>query len=289
MTRLHLIRRLQACVLVALGAAACGDSTGTGRATLTVALTDAPDAYFQKVMVGIGEIEIISASGAPTSMVASGGPYDLLMLQNGATASLASLDLEPGTYLQLRLVINSVDVTLADGFSFADGAQSMGVIIPSGAQTGIKINLSSADGDAQSAGVEIRPGETVLVIDFDVSQNFVLLGNPDPGGVINGVLFTPLLRATVLDIAGSIAGSVSGAGGLSGITVMAEQTDSGLMEELQTSTATALTDANGNYQIMFLAPGTYDVTVKDQTTNPLSLSVTVGDGQDVTAQDFTIQ
>ncbi|MCH7717608.1 MAG: DUF4382 domain-containing protein [Gemmatimonadetes bacterium] len=288
MTRLHLIRRLQACVLVALGAAACGDSTGTGRATLTVALTDAPDAYFKSVMVEIGEIEIISASGAPTSIVASGGPYDLLMLQNGATASLASLDLEPGTYLQLRLVINSVDVTLADGFSFADGAQSMGVIIPSGAQTGIKINLDGADGDAQSAGVEIRPGETVLVIDFDVSQNFVLLGNPDTGGVINGVVFTPLLRATVLDIAGSIAGNVSVPVGVdpSGITVMAEQTDSGLLEALQTPTATALTDANGNYQIMFLAPGTYDVKVEGQAT---SLSVTVGDGQDVTAQDFTIQ
>ena len=287
MTRLHLIRRLQACVLVALGAAACGDSTGTGDARLTVALTDAPNDYLQSVMVTIGEIEIISASGAPTSMPVAAGPYDLLMLQNGATASLASLIVEPGTYLQLRMVITSVDVTLKTGYSFADGAQSMGVIIPSGAQTGIKINLDGADGDAQSAGVEILPGETVLVIDFDVSQNFVLLGNPDTGGVINGVLFTPLLRATVLDVAGSIAGMVSVPTGVdpSGITVMAEQTDSGLMEALQTPTATALTDASGNYQIMFLAPGTYDVKVEGQAT---SVSVTVVDAQDVIGVDFTI-
>ena len=287
MTRLHLIRRLQVCALIALGAIACGDSTGTGDATLTVALTDAPNDYLQSVMVTIGEIEIISASGAPTSMPVAAGPYDLLTLQNGATASLASLIVEPGTYLQLRMVITSVDVTLKTGYSFADGAQSMGVIIPSGAQTGIKINLDGADGDAQSAGVEIRPGETVLVIDFDVSQNFVLLGNPETGGVVNGILFTPLLRATVLDVAGSIAGMVSVPTGVdpSGITVMAEQTDSGLMEALQTPTATALTDASGNYQIMFLAPGTYDVKVEGQAT---SVSVTVVDAQDVIGVDFTI-
>jgi len=284
MTRLHLIRQLGVFALVAFAITACGNSTGTGDARLTVALTDAPDAYFQSVMVGIGEIEIISASGTPTSMPVGAGPYDLLTLQNGATASLASLNVEPGTYLQLRMVITSVDVTLKDGYSFASGAQSMGVIIPSGAQTGITINLDGADGDAQSAGVEIRPGETVLVIDFDVSQNFVLLGS-EMVGIMNGVVFTPLLRATVLDVAGSIAGSVSGTGDLSGIEVMATQTNSGLMEALQTQTATALTDANGNYQIMFLAPGTYDVKVAGQAT---SVSVTVGDGEDVTGLNFTI-
>jgi len=63
----------------------------------------------------------------------------------------------------------------------------------------------------------------------------------------------------------------------------------GVIEELQTKVATALTNTDGSYIIRFLAPGTYNVTVEGVTTVPGSRSVTVGEAQAVTGVNFTIQ
>ena len=35
---------------------------------------------------------------------------------------------------------------------------------------------------------------TVVLVDFDVNQNFVLQGNPDSPSGIQGMLFTPTLK-----------------------------------------------------------------------------------------------
>lgn len=281
--------RFLAVPLAMAGATACGDSTGTG-ATLTVALTDAADTLLQSAVVEIGEIQIIPASGSPVTLSTDGGTHDLLALQGGVTADLATLDIDPGTYLQLRIVVSAATVTLKPGITFNDGTDTKDLVVPSGAQSGIKINLDAADGDAESEGIDIVAGETILVVDFDVSQNFVVQGNADTAAGINGILFTPLLRATVRNVAGSIAGAVTTAAdgsAVEGATVRAVQTQSGLMEELQTAEATAVTDAAGSYRIMFLAPGSYEVTVDNLTTEPASRSVTVGEGEDVTGVDFT--
>ncbi|MFQ6045958.1 MAG: DUF4382 domain-containing protein [Gemmatimonadales bacterium] len=281
--------RFLAVPLAMAGATACGDSTGTG-ATLTVALTDAADTLLQSAVVEIGEIQIIPASGSPVTLSTDGGTHDLLALQGGVTADLATLDIDPGTYLQLRIVVSAATVTLKPGLTFNDGTDTKDLVVPSGAQSGIKINLDAADGDAESEGIDIVAGETILVVDFDVSQNFVVQGNADTAAGINGILFTPLLRATVRNVAGSIAGAVTTAAdgsAVEGATVRAVQTQSGLMEELQTAEATAVTDAAGSYRIMFLAPGSYEVTVDSLTTEPASRSVTVGEGEDVTGVDFT--
>jgi hypothetical protein len=34
----------------------------------------------------------------------------------------------------------------------------------------------------------------VVLVDFDVDQNFVIQGNPETPAGINGILFTPVLR-----------------------------------------------------------------------------------------------
>jgi len=276
-----------AALALALAAAACSDAAGTGEARLTVALTDAPDSLLQSATVEIGKIEIIPASGSPITLTASGGSADLLALQNGVTKSLATLSIPAGRYLQLRMVVNSATVTLKSPYTFNDGSRTKSLVVPSGAQTGIKINLDAADGEP-GAGVDIVPGETILLVDFDVSQNFVVQGAPGTPAGINGYLFTPLLRAVVQNVAGSIAGTLSGAS-VANRTVRADQVDAGVIEELQTKVATAVSDSAGRYTIRFLAPGTYTVSVPGATTAPASRSVTVGKGQAVTGVDFTIQ
>lgn len=270
---------LSTAALAAL-AVACGDATGGGSSQLTVQLADAPSDLYASAVVEIGRIEIIPADGPPIVLTENGGTHDLLDLQNGVTADLASLPIESGTYLQLRLVVNGATVTLAEGLTFNDGSQSKDLLIPSGAQTGIKINLN----DEGQAGVAIVPGQTILVVDFDVSQNFIIQGAPGTPSGITGVLFTPLLRAVVRNVAGSIAGSVTVAGSpLADSTVRAQLTEPGTIDALQTAEATASTDASGAYKIWFLAPGTYAVSVDGRSG---SQTVVVGEAENVTGVNF---
>ena len=292
--KLKTFGRLAVSASILLGAAACGDSTGTGDATLTLLLTDAPDPIYQNVWVTIGEIEILGSDGPPVLITSMGGDdIDLLKLQKGVTIALGSVDLKSGTYNQLRMVITEASIKLQDGLFFTDGTDSTNLIIPSGAQTGIKINLDAAAGNGSTSGIVINPGVTILVVDFDVTQNFKILGSPDAPGGIQGVLFTPLLRAVVENVAGSISGTVSvdGTGSVENASVHAilSSSDAGVIAELQTSEGTGIIAADGTYEINFLSPGTYDVTVAatDDTNASVTKEVVVVAATDVTA-NFTV-
>ena len=171
--------------------AACSDSTGMGTSTVSVLLTDAPADYIGAAMVDIGAVELLGGAGGPVVLSADGtdGMVNLLDLQGAATTALANMEVEAGTYTQLRLVVETASVTLASGTQFTDGTTSADLTVPSGAQTGIKLNLRAGDAAGTQGGVGIVPGETVLVVDFDVNQSFVIQGNPStPAGGHRGVL-----------------------------------------------------------------------------------------------------
>lgn len=275
--------------LLAAGLAACDGGVGLGRnARLTVALTDAPSDYFASATVDIGEIEIVPAGdGPPIMLTDDGGTHDLLDLEGDVTADLATLDIDPGSYVQLRLKVEGAGVELANDLEFADGSTARNLFVPSGAQTGVKVNLRSADGE-DAAGLEITPGETILVVDIDVSQNFVIQGDPDTPAGIKGVLFTPLLRTVVQNVAGSISGTVTSDvddDGLEGETVRAVLQNSDEPEELQTDEVTAVTEDDGSYTIDYLSPGTYEVGVVDFSAE--SRTVTVEEDEDVTGINFS--
>ena len=216
------------------------------------------------------------------------GPVNLLELQNSATMLLAEADIEPGSYSQLRLIVESASVELIGGYTFVGGESVMDLKVPSGAQTGIKLNLRAGDDGEEGDGpLEIVPGEMVLVIDFDVSRSFVIQGNPETPAGIKSMSFK--------DAAGSIAGTVSttvDSTRVDSLTVTAEPVDDGDLEEYQTQTATTMTAADGTYTLRFLVPGTYTVTVTPPDTtvvsSPDSTSVAVGFGENVTAIDFAL-
>lgn len=282
---------------------ACDDEDATSpnptdeTATLTVALTDASDVMFESATIEVGEIRVTREGGAAVVLTDAGGEHDLLELQDGVMADLATLDIEPGRYLQLRLEVLSASVTLADGFEFADGSTTRELTVPSGAQSGIKVNLSGADGASGAAGVEIASGESILIVDVDVAQNFVVQGPTDDPLAIQGVLFTPLLRATLQDVAGSISGTVEYSSATPAdetefATVTADLTASTLLEEMQTDMVSTTVGEDGTYTLWFLAPGDYDVSAAatidgtDYTDGPQS--VTVGEGEAVAGVDFTL-
>jgi hypothetical protein len=293
-----------AALTLGLAVAGCGDSTGPDApATFKVMLTDGPAEYLASANVEIGEVWAIQAGGPPILLNSEGGSYDLLELQNGVMAELASAELDASIrILQLRLHVESADVTLGAGYMFASGENTQDLFIPSGAQTGIKINLRADEGNEDGAGVDLVPGETILaVVDWDVKQNFVFTGDTSDPTMMPDVLFTPLLRATVEDVAGSISGTITYASATpdeedeyADIEAMLTSSDVPVAE-METATASAVAAEDGTYTVYFLAPGTYDVSASatiDGTTYPVApvapLSVEVGDSEDVTGVDFTL-
>lgn len=180
-----------ALLIIATG---CADSAGPkGDARIRVLLTDAPSdviasaevwissAYLTPLPDGGERVNLLDASTGSRS-------YDLLQLRDGVTADLTGVvTVESGEYHQLRLIVDSAFITLAEGFAFNDGTTTRSLMVPSAAQTGIKVLLTDP--------VDAQPGDLVtLIVDFDVDRNFVIQGNPDTPAGIHGILFTPVLE-----------------------------------------------------------------------------------------------
>lgn len=271
------MRQLRWCVAgaaVALALAGCGSNQDTSAyGYVTVRLTDAPPGSVpvQSATVWISRVELVGGdSMSSPHFVVSDTPavYDLLNLQGGVSALLGSDSIPVGSYEQLRLIVDSGEVTIGPGVTFSDGSTTKSFKVPSGMQTGIKVNFGGP--------VQVHPGEQVLVVDFDVSRSFVFTG---PSGGPFKALFKPVLHGTVSNVAGSIAGTSS-----------PDTLHAQLFAILGTDTvATALADTmTGAYKFWFLAPGTYTVSDTAPGYKNATQTVTVGPGQDVTGVDFTL-
>jgi hypothetical protein len=183
---------------------ACDDAVGPmdGPAQLRILLTDAPADYLASADVCISRVYLVPGEDREDGEGDGNGPnwvdlfndsaeplcYNLLELRDGITADLTdAVEVDPGEYGQLRLVVSSAEVTLADPYEFNDGDVTRPLFIPSGMQTGIKVLLNES--------IEAEDGTlTTLIVDFDVNENFVLQGNPDTPAGIHGILFTPVLK-----------------------------------------------------------------------------------------------
>ncbi len=254
------------------GLAACSDSTGgSATGTVSVRLTDAPIDNVQSATVWISKVYLLGSADDENSRVTISEDkveYNLLSLQNGVTASLGSAEIPVGSYAQLRLVVDSAKIVLKAPLTFADGSSSRTLFVPSGSQSGLKVNFA--------VPVQVTPGQTVLVADFDVLRSFVFTG---PSGAPTGAQFKPVIHATVQNVAASIAGTVTPASekaGLAAVSVVSGDT-----------VATALADpATGAYKLWYLPPGTYNVlakgTVEGSVFTATKANVVVGPSQDLT-------
>ncbi|HET7499451.1 MAG TPA: DUF4382 domain-containing protein [Kofleriaceae bacterium] len=164
------------------GSADAGAQVGSTQSSAThldVKLTDAP-AAFDSVFVTISQVRISTAAGW-VSLSEQPQRFDLLTLRDDATALLGGTDLAPGSYNQLRLIVDSASVVVGGVESALD--------VASGAQTGLKLNLDT----------EIVAGMTyTLVIDFDADKSIKSTGH--------GYLMTPVIKVKSLNGAPSPSG-----------------------------------------------------------------------------------
>lgn len=251
----------------ALALGACenlSDPVSGSSGGVSILLTDAPG-DLQEAWVEVTEIYLQGESDDDAGRVylkqESTGLIDLLTLSGGRTAELVEDAVVPaGTYAQLRFVIGDAYVKTEDGRVFATQGAALpaGVAadgrlqIPSGAQTGFKVNLPGG-------AVSIDDDAVVLVVDFDVSQSF-----GQQAGQSGMWVMRPVMNATDFEASGTIAGMVA-----LGDSVALPDSCGGQSIDLSGFVPTAdaagvtksgVTDANGAYKISFVSPDTYTLS-----------------------------
>ncbi len=264
-----MIRKISRAVLGSLlGVAAitaCSDTTGSSTGKLTVKMTDAPFPFAEVSRVDMFVVRIdartTSASDAETTDASSSGwttiaspntAINLLSLQGGVTTNLGTASLATGNYNAFRLILDTQKstITLKDGTVLTGGS---GIVFPSAAQTGIKINLD--------APIQVTQDSSVMILDFDVGSSFVMRGNSIRN---NGLLFKPVIRAVATELTGSLTGSVRSASAtgpaVAGATVDVLKDGTALTDTVAANVvASTSSDASGNFRFSFLLPGAYEV------------------------------
>ena len=178
-----------------------GTSSDNSQARLQVQLTDATADYVQSAEVWISHVYLQGGPGhtADTTDVSTSGrvdlfnntaaPFhvDLLTLSAGAIKNLTdSITIDPGTYSQLRIVVDSSKVTLKAPWKFTDGTSTQSIKIPSGSTSGIKVKLQS--------NVNAAAGTTTtLLADFNVEQSFNVQLKPNATNVVQSVSLSPVI------------------------------------------------------------------------------------------------
>lgn len=271
-------RFFAAIALGTLGVAGCSDSSGTSTGQLTVRLTDAPFPFADVSQVDVFIVRVDARKTEPTddqaadegdmdgwTTIASPGTLvNLLDLAGGKTMNLGAATLATGTYNGFRLIIDPTKSVL----TLADGTQPE-VKFPSAAQSGIKVILDKP--------IDLTEDGSVMTLDFDVGSSFVMRGND----ARNGFIFKPVVHAVAQDITGSVTGSVransaTGAG-VSGATVEV-LTAGSLIDDADPThiVRSTSTDANGDYRIAFLLPGTYVLRATPPTTSGFKPALLTG-------------
>ena len=156
----------------------CGGSGGGGSDTtvtaktgsVSFALVDAPIDSAQHVYVEFTGLEL-KAAGGKSETVTFDKPkrIDLLAQQGGNSALLLSNEeLPSGEYNWVRLAVNAEDDSVMDSYIVLSDSSEHELDVPSGSQSGLKLNRGFTVPEGGSAN---------FTIDFDLRHSIVLTGN----------------------------------------------------------------------------------------------------------------
>jgi hypothetical protein len=201
-------------------------------ATVNFRLTDAP-ANYDALFIDVQGIEVQTSTNGWVTLNSSLGVVDLLTLVNGKDTLIAGGQFS-GRVSQVRLILGSNNSIVVNGTSYP-------LDVPSGEQSGLKINLQQ----------DLQAGEVYeWTIDFDAAKSIVQTGAGD-------YKLKPVLRAFATDImtgntvvTGNIYGTVSPIAFASVCAISASN-----------DTMCSMTSLTGGFMIQGLDPGTYTVVV----------------------------
>ena len=234
------------------------DKTNDGNGRLVVNITDAPFPVdmVESAEVTIAKLEIRKAGDGisdecPFEVIWEGSEiFNLLDLRNGVVAGLLDIEIPAGEYDLLRLYVDEASLKVKDGESYT-------VKVPGGRQTGIKIFISP--------GLVVEGGLTTeMILDFDLSNSFVMQGNMNSPAGIKGFHFKPVIRAVNNSKAGRLEGKVTNKDGV-------KIKEASVTVRQDTVVATAVADTMGYYAILGLSSGSYSVTAAKENFDTLEV------------------
>ena len=190
-----------ACLAVPL-LTACGGSSSPSSSTMNLGITDSPVDSASSVVISFTGVELQPAGGGSAVTVNFSSPktIDLMQYQNGnAAALLSGVSVPAGNYSWIRLLLNvGSNNTVANSYIEINGAQYP-IMVPSGAQTGLKLVQGFTMTVNQVAN---------FTIDFVLSQAITAPPGQQVGGTQAYVL-QPALRLIDNVQAGTISGTVA--------------------------------------------------------------------------------
>lgn len=244
MKRLALLFFAASMVIMFSGCSKTPENNGPGR--LVINVTDAPFPLdiLESASVTITKVEIRKAGdgisdGSPFITLWEGSEtFDLLDLRNGLKEELLDIEIPGGEYDLIRLYVDEAGLKVKDGDNF-------NVKVPSGKQTGLKVFINP--------GLIVEGGLTSeLLLDFDLSRSFIMMGNMYTPAGIKGFNFKPVIRAVNSSTAGRLEGMVTD-------TAKVKIKEASIWVKQDTVVASTIADTLGHYAIIGIPAGTYSV------------------------------
>lgn len=237
----------------------CSDNNSTGPSSgttghLKISMVDAP-AEFDAVNIVVTRVEVhIAGDSSSNWMIVNSVPhtYDLLQLRNGAAVVIGDTFLTAGHYTQIRLIIGDSSNVVVNGIPFP-------LTIPSGMQTGIKLNHE----------FDLTAGNLYeLLLDFDADRSIHITGNGQ-------YIMNPVIRVTAVITSGSISGQV--------LPTDANATVSTVIGQ---DTVSTYPNSEGFFSLMTLPSGVYslhiapgNIAYRDTTIS--NINVTAGNDTNI--------
>ncbi|HKK27670.1 MAG TPA: DUF4382 domain-containing protein [Gemmatimonadota bacterium] len=206
-------------VAAALALGACDQSPTSplsGSPTMTLLLKDAPGEVAH-AWVSVSEVYLQGSEGSDASrggrtvlLDQPTGLIDLTELADSTVTLVETKAVTPGTYSQLRFVIDGAVLETTDGMVYSlngavppDDAEVTGELkCPSCAQSGLKVNLPGGS-------LDLAEGETIVTLDFSVDESFGHVAGGSGMWVMHPVIHTSTVEPGPAVASGAIAGAVS--------------------------------------------------------------------------------
>jgi hypothetical protein len=209
----------------------CDNSTdpSSGSGSIKIYLVDSPSSL-DSIVIFVKRVEVHKSGNGDAGWYVINNTlrsFNLLELRNGASAVLGDSILEPGEYTQLRLVLDEGNYVVDQGVKHY-------LTVPSGMQTGIKLNHQFT----------IEPDNLYeLFLDFNADKSVHITG----AGIY---MLNPVIRVMPMVISGTISGRV--------LPLDAQAT---VFTTIGLDTVTTYPDTAGFFKLMALPQGTYNVEI----------------------------